>query len=69
MWSDLKGFVQRCHARVLTLELKREEGQAMVEYGLILGLVSIVAIAALVIVGKDVNEVFTTIGNELGTAL
>jgi Flp pilus assembly pilin Flp len=34
----------------------REEGQAMVEYGLILVLVSVVAIAALGIIGGDLHN-------------
>jgi pilus assembly protein Flp/PilA len=58
MWNDLKGYVQRCHARMLTFELKREEGQAMVEYGLILALVSIIGIVALTAIGTNVNGVF-----------
>jgi pilus assembly protein Flp/PilA len=58
MWNDLKGYVQRCHARMLTFELKREEGQAMVEYGLILALVSVVGIIALTAIGTSVNGVF-----------
>lgn len=66
MWSDLKDFVQRC---VLAFELKREEGQAMVEYGLILGLVSVAAITALALIGTDISGVFTEVTNELGTVL
>ena len=34
------------------------EGQGMVEYGLILVLVSIVAIAVLIVVGEEVADVF-----------
>lgn len=36
-----------------------ESGQGMVEYGLILALVAIVAITALISLGKRVNGVFT----------
>jgi pilus assembly protein Flp/PilA len=61
MWNDLKGFVQRCHARMLTFELKREEGQAMVEYGLILSLVSIAAIVALTSIGSSLLAVFNEV--------
>lgn len=68
MWNGLVGFVQRCHARMVTFEVKREEGQAMVEYGLILGLVSVVAVAALALIGTDVNKVFNEIVTELGKA-
>jgi pilus assembly protein Flp/PilA len=65
MWSNLMGFMQRTHARVLTAELKREEGQGIVEYGLILGLVSVVAVGALTTIGTDVKEVFEKIVTSL----
>lgn len=42
-----------------------EDGQAMVEYGLILALVSVAAIAALKLVGGDVNAVFNSIDGSL----
>jgi pilus assembly protein Flp/PilA len=41
----------------------REEGQGMVEYALILALVSIVAIGALAILGGKVKTAFETINN------
>ncbi len=40
---------------------RREEGQAMVEYGLIVGLVSIVAVVALGLVGTNVDTIFDRI--------
>ena len=46
-----------------------EDGQAMVEYGLILALVSVVAIGILATVGTDVKAVFTSIAASLGAAL
>ena len=45
-----------------------ESGQGMVEYGLILALVAIVAIAALVILGRRVNGVFTNANTTLESA-
>ena len=39
----------------------REEGQGMVEYGLILGLVSVVAILVLTSIGTDVKVVFNNV--------
>ena len=44
----------------------REDGQAMVEYALILGLVSVVAIGALTLIGQDVNGVLTAVQAALG---
>ena len=49
-------------------ELKREDGQAMVEYALILGLVSVVALIALTAIGTSVNSIFNSIGSALAGA-
>ena len=38
--------------------LKDENGQGMVEYGLILGIVAVAAIAALIILGPKVKGIF-----------
>ena len=40
---------------------RREEGQAMVEYALILALVSVVTITALGLIGTNVNAIFNAI--------
>jgi pilus assembly protein Flp/PilA len=47
---------------------KREEGQAMVEYALILGLVSVVAIVTLTAIGTNVNTIFGAIEDALAAA-
>ena len=41
----------------------------MVEYGLILALISVVAIVALALIGTEVNKVFEKVGEELTKAL
>lgn len=46
---------------------KDEEGQGLVEYGLILGLIAVVAIAALNTTGQNVNGLLNTVGSNLGT--
>ena len=38
--------------------IKSEDGQGMVEYGLILGLIAVVAIAALLLLGPKVADMF-----------
>ena len=43
----------------------REEGQALVEYALILSLISVVAIGALTAIGTNVNTILTTVANAL----
>ena len=55
-------FMQQLAARMR----RDESGQAMVEYALILGLVSVVAIGALTLIGTDVNGVLTAVQTALG---
>jgi pilus assembly protein Flp/PilA len=43
--------------------LREEDGVTAIEYGLIAALIAIVIIAALVLTGQSLNQVFTTIGN------
>ena len=45
-----------------------EKGQTMAEYALILVLVSIVAIAALTLLGPEINTIFNDITEELKTS-
>jgi pilus assembly protein Flp/PilA len=45
--------------------LHREEGQGLVEYALILVLISIVAIGALAAIGTGVTDVLQTVANHL----
>ena len=47
----------------------RQEGQAMIEYGLIAGLVSIVAVVALTGMGTDVQRIFTAVQAALAPVL
>lgn len=45
--------------------LRREEGQGMVEYGLILALVAVVVVAALVTLGSGLKDKFNSVSNEI----
>ncbi len=47
---------------------KDEEGQGMVEYGLIIGLIAVVVIVALVALGPKVREMFDQVNTELDKA-
>ena len=53
--SNLLGYLRR----------DDEEGQTLVEYGLLLALIAIVVIAALVVLGPLVSNIFTKVGNSL----
>jgi pilus assembly protein Flp/PilA len=44
---------------------KREEGQALVEYALLLALIAIVSIAVLTVLGTKVSHIFSKISNKL----
>lgn len=43
----------------------RARGQGMVEYGLIIALVAVVAIAGLIILGPKIAEMFTSLGSSI----
>lgn len=45
--------------------VKEEEGQAMTEYGLLVGLIAIVVIVAITTVGTELKGIFTKIGTKL----
>jgi pilus assembly protein Flp/PilA len=45
--------------------LKDENGQGMVEYGLIIGLIAVVVIGALIILGPKIKDMFEGIGEAL----
>ena len=51
-------------ARLATL--RREGGQGLVEYALIIALVAIVVIAALVLIGGNITNAFNSIAASVG---
>ncbi len=52
---------------MLWLQSTRQQGQGLVEYALILVLISIVAITIMTTVGQNINNIFTTASNALVT--
>jgi Flp pilus assembly pilin Flp len=53
-------------ALAVRLELVREEqGQALIEYALIISLIALVAIAALQTTGTDISSILNTIAGEV----
>jgi Flp pilus assembly pilin Flp len=68
MWTELNNFVLSLYTRTMIQAksvAQREEGQALVEYTLILALISVVSIIVLKTIGLDVKEKLT----EVATAL
>lgn len=64
MWNDLMVYFRVLAQRIA----KNEEGQTLVEYALIIALVSVALIAALTALQVNITGVFTTIGNALKSA-
>jgi pilus assembly protein Flp/PilA len=48
--------------------VKKDEAQDLIEYALLVGLISLVAVAALTLTGTNVNTIFTNIAAKLGAA-
>ena len=48
---------------------KKEEGQDLLEYALLVALIALVAVGAVTAAGTSVNDIFTAIGNSLAAAL
>ena len=53
----------------ITRLVREEEGQDMVEYALILGLVSIVAVIAVTATGDAVNQIWTAVAAAVSAAI
>jgi Flp pilus assembly pilin Flp len=45
--------------------MRAEEGQALIEYALIVSLISVIAIAALTLTGTSVKSMFNFISNQV----
>ena len=45
--------------------IRDSEGQSLAEYALILALIAIVAIAALIFLGTQINDILSTIGQSI----
>jgi Flp pilus assembly pilin Flp len=58
-------MIQTLAARIQLAKIQAEEGQALVEYALILALISVVAIGVLEIIGVNVTNVLSHIGSDL----
>jgi pilus assembly protein Flp/PilA len=46
-----------------------EEGQDLIEYALLVGLISLVAVVAITAAGTSVNNIFANIGARLASAV
>jgi len=44
---------------------KKEEGASLVEYGLLVGLIAVVCIAAITLLGNDIRDLFNRLAGKL----
>jgi len=58
-------MIQTLAARIQLAKFQAEEGQALVEYALILALIAVVAIGALELIGTNVNSILSRIAGDL----
>jgi pilus assembly protein Flp/PilA len=58
-------FIQLIHR----LRQRDEDGQALVEYALILGLIAVFAIGSLTVLGQNVDGVLSSIASAIGSVL
>jgi pilus assembly protein Flp/PilA len=61
----LTGLMSFMSALVARVSMRDESGQALVEYGLLVGLIAVVCIAAITLLGTQIAGFFTTITNAL----
>jgi pilus assembly protein Flp/PilA len=62
----MRGFLAVTGLRASLEELRdREEGQALVEYALLLALIAVVSIAVLTVLGTKVSHIFSKISSSL----
>jgi Flp pilus assembly pilin Flp len=68
MWTELNDLALSLYTRTMIRVkdvLQREEGQALVEYTLILALISVVSIAVLEVIGTDIKAKLETVAEAL----
>jgi pilus assembly protein Flp/PilA len=58
-------MIQLLAGRIQLAKMRAEEGQALVEYALIVSLIAVVAIAALTLTGHSISDILNTIANDV----
>ena len=58
-------MIQFLMARGQLTKMRAEEGQALVEYALIISLIAVVAITMLTLTGNNINGILNSIANAL----
>ena len=58
-------MIQTLAARIQLAKMRAEDGQALVEYALIISLIAVVAITMLTLTGTSINGILNSIANAL----
>ena len=58
-------MIQSFAARIYLAKMRAEEGQALIEYALIVSLISVIAIAALTLTGHSIRDMLNAISNDV----
>jgi Flp pilus assembly pilin Flp len=58
-------MIQLTMASIRVAKMRGEEGQALVEYALIVSLIAVISILALTITGHNIRDILTGISNDL----
>jgi len=58
-------MIELLTAKIQLAKMRSEEGQALVEYALIVSLIAVVAIAALTLTGHSIRDMLTNIANDV----
>jgi pilus assembly protein Flp/PilA len=58
-------MIQLLATRMQLAKMRAEEGQALVEYALIVSLIAVVAIAALTVTGHSIRDILNTISQDV----
>ena len=62
----LKGFVK---LQILKAQLKDEQGQDLIEYALVAGLIGFACIVGMNALSSRINDAFSIIGSKVGSAV
>jgi len=61
---DVMNLINRLHTFA-----RNDEAQDLIEYALLVGLISLVAVVAIGLAGTSVNQIFSTIAGQLAAAV
>ena len=60
MFNILNGFIT-----MVAVRLRREEGQTMAEYGILLGVIALVVVAVAVLLGGSISALFNNVAGKV----